>query len=330
MQRADLKNNEVLSLIRQKSSNERTLTIEIIGLLEEVDRRSLHLGLGYGSLLEFCVKDLKYSDSAAYRRISAMRVAREVPQIKEAIESGSLNLVTVTQAQTFFNHEKKYSFKNYSKAEKIIVLQSLENKSKREAEKILVQRSPTLSKPEVVRAVSENQTRLTLQIEESLLKQLEQLKSKYSHINPNPSYAELIQMMANELLKEKKVTMKSEAVVKPTEIVKTENATTIGKCELIRAETCRAATPPVIKRSRFISSKIKRFIFSRDGGCCSYQVPRTQKRCDSRFQLEIDHIQAFSKGGTNQVENLRLVCRQHNQYLWKFKQKNQVGQFSNI
>lgn len=97
-----LKNEQLLEVLYKKSADERKLTLEIIELLEEVEHRSLPLEKGYGSLLEFCVHELKYSESAAYRRISALRITKELPQVKQSIQNGTLNLVTVTQAQTFF------------------------------------------------------------------------------------------------------------------------------------------------------------------------------------------------------------------------------------
>lgn len=156
-----LNNEQLIQTLQRKSLEERKLTLEIIELLEEVDRRALHLKKGYGSLLEFCIQEFKYSESAAYRRISAMRMTKELPQVKASIESGRLNLMTVAQAHTFFRHEKKYQSKDYSQSEKLSVLHSLENKSKRETEKILLAKSPNLPKPEIIKQVSETETRLT-------------------------------------------------------------------------------------------------------------------------------------------------------------------------
>ncbi len=70
--------------LSQKCIDERKITLEIIELLEEIDRRKLYLLRGFGSLLEYCVKELKYSESSAYRRISAMRVVHDLPETKIA------------------------------------------------------------------------------------------------------------------------------------------------------------------------------------------------------------------------------------------------------
>lgn len=244
---------ESLSALQQKSLAERRTTLEVIELLQEVERRSLHLQRGYGSLLEFCMKELKYSESAAYRRICAMRVMKDIPQVK---------------------------------------------KSKREAEKILLQKSPSLPQPELVRQISETQVRVTLNLEENLVRQLDRLKNQYSHSNPNPSYAELIELMARDLLQKRK----RHQATPPVEI-----------CNNL---------PSSHKRSRYISLSLRNYIFKRDNHCCTYVDPSTKKKCNSMFQLEVDHIKPFSLGGKNEASNLRLVCRNHNQFHWKFSQSN--------
>jgi 5-methylcytosine-specific restriction endonuclease McrA len=38
------------------------------------------------------------------------------------------------------------------------------------------------------------------------------------------------------------------------------------------------------------------------------------KRCNSTWDLEIDHIVPYAGGGDNSPENLRLLCRKHNMH----------------
>ncbi|MGZ5280001.1 MAG: HNH endonuclease [Pseudobdellovibrionaceae bacterium] len=60
-----------------------------------------------------------------------------------------------------------------------------------------------------------------------------------------------------------------------------------------------------------IPISIKRLIWRKSQGQCCYQ--HHGKRCSSRFQLQMDHIVSLAKGGSNSLENLQLLCRQHNQ-----------------
>jgi hypothetical protein len=65
------------------AKKEREITLNLLHHLREVERRSLFIELGYSSFLEFCVSELKYSVESAKRRISAMRLLKELPEIEE-------------------------------------------------------------------------------------------------------------------------------------------------------------------------------------------------------------------------------------------------------
>jgi 5-methylcytosine-specific restriction endonuclease McrA len=60
-----------------------------------------------------------------------------------------------------------------------------------------------------------------------------------------------------------------------------------------------------------IAAEVKRAVFERDGGRCTYVSP-DGRRCDSRWQLELDHVEAAALGGRPTIGNLRLRCKVHN------------------
>jgi hypothetical protein len=57
---------------------------------------------------------------------------------------------------------------------------------------------------------------------------------------------------------------------------------------------------------------VKRFVWQRANACCEHFDPKIGKKCKSKFALETDHIISLALGGTNEVENMRLLCRVHN------------------
>ena len=60
-----------------------------------------------------------------------------------------------------------------------------------------------------------------------------------------------------------------------------------------------SAQPPLrARRSRYIPAAVRREVWRRDGGCCSYVDPHSGRRCGSRFLLELDHIVPFALGGS--------------------------------
>ncbi len=64
-------------------------------------------------------------------------------------------------------------------------------------------------------------------------------------------------------------------------------------------------------RSRYIPAAVKREVWRRDQGSCSYVDPHSGRRCGSRYRLEIDHVVPFALGGGAEPANLRLHCEAH-------------------
>jgi len=281
-----LSNEDLLSTVRSKASHERQLTVEIIELLQEVADRDLHLKMGYGSLLKFCIEELKYSESAAYRRISAVRLVKDVPSVKQALANGDLTLQAATQAQTFLNQERKYLSKTYTPEQKQQLVQEIKHKSSRQVEQYLASKSPELPRPEASRQIQEDKREVKLTVCKQLDHKLDQLKSRYSHKNQNPTMAELLELMADELLQKSKRHDAKPAPVK-------------------------SANP------RSISKANRNYIRARDNNKCVYKDPDSGKTCGSQHLLEIDHIVPVALNGTNDIANLRLVCRSHNQMFAK-------------
>ncbi len=75
-----------------------------------------------------------------------------------------------------------------------------------------------------------------------------------------------------------------------------------------------AQPPHRARRSRYIPVPVRREVWRRDGGCCSYVDPHSGRRCGSRFLLELDHIVPFALGGGAEPGNLRLRCRAHHRF----------------
>jgi len=66
-------------------------------------------------------------------------------------------------------------------------------------------------------------------------------------------------------------------------------------------------------RNRYVPARVRRAVWERDGGQCTF-VGASGHRCESRRFLEFDHIDPVARGGRATVEGMRLRCRAHNQY----------------
>ena len=61
---------------------------------------------------------------------------------------------------------------------------------------------------------------------------------------------------------------------------------------------------------------LKRQVLQRDG-CCQYKDRKSGKMCGSKWNLQVDHIRPRWAGGSNELSNLRAVCANHNQELYR-------------
>ena len=87
-----LSNQQLLSQTKFLVQKERNTHIQILHHLEEIDSRKLYLELGFSSLFDYAVKELGYSEGAAYRRIKAMKLCRDLPDTESRLQSGKLSL----------------------------------------------------------------------------------------------------------------------------------------------------------------------------------------------------------------------------------------------
>jgi 5-methylcytosine-specific restriction endonuclease McrA len=81
-----------------------------------------------------------------------------------------------------------------------------------------------------------------------------------------------------------------------------------GETDARRLETPARASQ---QKRRHIQNAIRRQLVARDGLCCTF-ISETGQRCTTRAFLQIHHDHAWSKGGSDTLDNLRLLCGSHN------------------
>ena len=89
-----LPNEALLGTLKEAVRKERHITLRVLLLLIELDQRKLHLDQ-YSSLFAYCTDRLRYSNSAAGRRIAAARCLRDYPRVWPMLLDGRLNLTTL-------------------------------------------------------------------------------------------------------------------------------------------------------------------------------------------------------------------------------------------
>jgi hypothetical protein len=66
-----------------------------------------------------------------------------------------------------------------------------------------------------------------------------------------------------------------------------------------------------ISSGRYVPYWVQRFVWKRDQGRCVFT--REERVCGERSGLEFDHIKPVAMGGRSEPDNIRLLCRAHNQ-----------------
>ncbi len=160
-------------------SLERKTTAEILSHLEEIDRRRLYADFGHASMVQFCVKELGYSESAAYRRVQSARVLREVPETLPLLVSGALTLTNAAQAKQFFKAENIQD----KKAKKDVITLIL-GRTGNEAQAILMGKASPDSnfrRKSILRRSTAADWELTVTISDNLKCRLEKIRNLKSY-----------------------------------------------------------------------------------------------------------------------------------------------------
>lgn len=100
-----LTDNSLIEETKRLVGLERKVSTDVLHHLKEIDRRKLFSDYGYSSMINYAIKELHYSESAAIRRIQSARLLADIPDIEKKINDGSLTLSGLSKAAGFFQKE---------------------------------------------------------------------------------------------------------------------------------------------------------------------------------------------------------------------------------
>jgi hypothetical protein len=283
-----LSQSELLQKTSVLVQEERRITLELIEHLREIQTRRIHETLGYSSLHAFCTQHLGLSDGAAQRRISALFLSRDLPEVTQKIQDGSLTLSSVSALQTFFKNQRRLGVQTTSE-EKRQVVARVEGLSRKETEKTLHQIEPE--------AIPQERGKIALN--DRTLAKLQKLKAYWSHKLPESSFEEVLERLLDDAL----------AVEDKRRFGGTSRT---DRNDQKPIPTIHSAAESTDGARPAIPAPMRRQVWRQAQGRCQYNAP-TGKRCDSRRYLEIDHIIPWARARRHELSNLRLLCRAHNQ-----------------
>lgn len=169
---------------------ERECTGQLLHHLREIDRRKLFSELKCSSLFDYCTRVLGYSEGSAQRRIVASRLLNDLPEIEEKIEAGSLSLMNIASAVSFFNQE---SVKTPELKRE--VLYQLENLTRKDCEKKLFELSGReIPVREEKRRISQDSLKVSMILSDKTVEKLQEVRGLIQKTLTNE---ELIDFMAD-------------------------------------------------------------------------------------------------------------------------------------
>ena len=187
-----LSHSEIEASLKNLVREERRITLEILHHLREIESRKIFALRGFPSLFEYTLA-LGYGHDSAHRRIQAMRLLKEIPEVETKLTEGVFSVATLCQAQSFFKKEE------LSKEQKVEFLSSIEGKSKRDVEREIASLRPEDPRPEYERPISATHTEIRFTADESLLKKLKRIQELASHSRVE-TFQKLFHYMADRVL----------------------------------------------------------------------------------------------------------------------------------
>jgi hypothetical protein len=253
--------------------------------IAEVEKRKMYLAMGYSSLQAYLQERMNFDGGSAQRLIDSARLHLAVPNLIQSLEQKAITQSQVTLLQKSFRELKE----PVSKELKAKLVEEIKNKSVRETEilvaktlNIKIQESPKVSYQQ------NGSARFSVSLSEEQMTLLEEVRELVSNKIPNGNWSDVLAYMA-------KITKENE-----TKVIK------------LRPKTASEAKPEAINPSLGLKQQV--LIKHK---CCQYKDIKSGRVCGSRWNLEIDHIKPRWAGGTNDMENLRVLCSNHNKQVYR-------------
>ena len=333
MNLSKLSDQELESSFEGSVRSERKLTHVVLMHINEVELRQLHAKQGYRGMHHYLTSKFGYCESSAYQRINAARILKQVPVLSEKLEAGEIKLTQLVKFQQCVRQEAK------SAHETLEILGKIENKTSFETEKILAQEfDKPVQQIQIIKPQKDESVRIELTLTKEEYAEVMKAKDMLSHVCPDGNLAQVLVTLARKYNQGKlgkiKVSRnqnpaKNSKIARNPNSRKSEVLARKSKASILKATTTAGAptqgfevnavsTEKEVKLSRkssyrpHIPVKIRRFVLNRADHQCEFTHHSDGKKCCSPYQVQVDHIQPVALGGSNEVYNLRALCRMHN------------------
>jgi 5-methylcytosine-specific restriction endonuclease McrA len=326
------------------AADDRQANATLLAHIAEFDRRGLCLPTQYPSMYRYCVGHLRMSEDMAYKRVCVAKVARRFPFVFDAIADGRLTLSGVMLLWKHLTRanggELLEAAMNRSRAEiqEWLARRFPVNGSEAPPASAAAEVTPSAEPPaELPGSATAEKGQEPQQIPPApgriefagvfggpAPNALPELQLRVAPIAPGRyELVAVIDQQAHDQLMGSKDLL-GHAVPSGALVEVLQRAIALQH-EHLRKRRCGETNRPRTNaddathkphrraNSRRIPRAVQRAVWARDGARCTF-TSADGHRCEERKQLELDHIVPEAKGGESTVENLRLLCRAHNQH----------------
>ena len=313
-----ISDEDLLRRLAEILKESRRVEVQLVAHIGEVDRRRLYAVEASPSMFVYCTEVLHLSSAEAYLRLAVARAARKHPVLLSMLEDGLLHLSGIAKLAPVLTEANREE-----------LLARATHRTKKKIEELVAEVAPKPDVPSTMRKLPARREAPTPTPVSELRPGVVEPPTP-PVATPTPVAAPMkpavveplspsrygVRFTASAALHEKLerlsalmpgVDLASVVEVAVTEKLERLEAKRFGKTKKPRKTIEEADTLP---GSRYISAPVRRFVFERDGGQCSYR--RNGRRCTAREGIEYHHDDPYGRGGDRTPENIRLMCNAHN------------------
>jgi len=297
---------------------EREARADFIVHLAAFDERRLYLAAGYPSLFAWLVEHLHLPKASAFRRVTAARLHARMPAVASYLREGRLSLVKLCLLKDVLDPKnclallEQAAAMSENEVENLATILDPARKTAPPRDSIrplpppppatphdlFAPRSPppataaappAAAPPPAPTEPPPLRHLVKMTVGGSFMALLDEVRAETSHTHPGAS----LEVLLAECMKQALASWPKKR----------------------RAATGRPrATGGKKSISRTIPAQVRRVVWERDEGRCTF-VSDDGHRCSATRRLQLHHDLAYSRGGPATVENIRLLCAMHNDFM---------------